>query len=136
VVPSEEDGAHSGHSYGWQFDTTAFPIEDKSKLQGVGVEESLASLLRGSVAIQAQLSLLLSNSDDDDTAHHTQREMEGSEEVSMKELNETVLFLVKQLAELKGELSKTASVSGYEAQRGAPQVWRPDLILESSCDSH
>jgi len=43
-----------------------------------------------------------------------QREMEGSEEVSMKELKETVMFLVKQLAELKGAFSKTASVSGFE----------------------
>jgi len=39
--------------------------------------------------------------------------------VSMKELKETVLFLVKQLAELKGAFSKTASVSGFEAQRGS-----------------
>jgi len=39
-----------------------------------------------------------------------QREMEGSEEVNMKELKETVMFLVKQLAELKGAFSKTASV--------------------------
>jgi len=40
-------------------------------------------------------------------------EMEGSEEeeVSMKELKETVMFLVKQLAELKGAFSKTASVT-------------------------
>jgi len=48
-----------------------------------------------------------------------QREMEGSEEVSMKELKETVMFLVKQSVELKGAFSKTASVSGYEAQRGS-----------------
>jgi len=47
------------------------------------------------------------------------REMEGSEEVSMKELKETVMFLVDQLAELKGAFSKTAPVSGYGAQRGS-----------------
>jgi len=39
--PSEEDGAHSGHSYGWLFDLAAFPMEDFTlALQGVGVEES------------------------------------------------------------------------------------------------
>jgi len=37
----------------------------------------------------------------------------------MKELKETVMLLVKQLAELKGAFSKTASVSGLEAQRGS-----------------
>jgi len=39
--PSEEDGARSGHSYGWQFDAAAFPMEDATlALQAVGVEES------------------------------------------------------------------------------------------------
>jgi len=47
--------------------------------------------------------------------------MEGSEEVSMKELKETVMFLVKQLVELKGAFSKTASVSGFEGEEGHPQ---------------
>jgi hypothetical protein len=39
--PSEEDGTHSGHSYRWRFDATAFPIEDTTlALQGVGIEKS------------------------------------------------------------------------------------------------
>jgi len=41
------------------------------------------------------------------------------------------MFLVKQLAELKGAFRKTASVSGFEAQRGSSSVWRPDLSPRS-----
>jgi len=44
----------------------------------------------------------------------------------MKELKETVTFLVKQLAELKGAFSKADSVSGFEAQRGS-SGWKARL---------
>jgi len=42
------------------------------------------------------------------------KEMDRSdeEELSMRELKETVMFLLKQVAELKGVFSKTSSVSG------------------------
>jgi len=119
-------------AFPWNSDPHILGIPDRDELRPVIIKDSLpSSSLAGGwpspafIGNDSRIELSYSINFFVGDQPIIQREMEGGEKVSMKELKETIMFLVKQLVELKGAFSKTASVSGFEAQRGSSSGLEP-----------